>query len=1115
MALITSDCVPFREDWSETLGQMRSWYDLALRQAGYEMEAMELVRLQVRLPHLCGPLTHGFAGDDDGDDGSGGGGDSGAADDDGPASCGCLLISQSLTAAHSIRPVQLREATTWLSKVRGRLAALDLASRPRGGAKAFLKHKKLDLRVRSMISNASMCACEEHRRKNGGFTVEMHAVKLGFAFIDSIHDRIKVQSRMQPWSPEVAYRQEEMEEDQARSELPKLYGAVSDRKIAKRKYQLAKGALDYITQPSNSLQALQIVEPAETEDRITDATKDFEQAKLDLEEARGASKSAGHAKRRLIAARKKKAVLNHYINTLQESGGDAYDVSRPAVNYDSARSMALRLLRQNEWQLQHQLKVTDEVSAWYRASKEGNFEARGAIRILNKMIKRVKAPGDMDDEGTDVLRLTAAIIGGLGRAKGVLATVRIIVPVYATAEHLIVKMVEENWPNLTPEVAAFLQVVFDSATIGGGDTLVEHGVVSGDSLQILMPPNTTLPEASDKDMGTRTGFTNGTAEGLHDGIAAMKQRLHDITATIIGDQWAVTCEFYVRRELSAVQGCMSQLETLHDTIETSDVDEAHLPSVQKELREKRERIAKIEDSLRDDWTWAPGLADMARAAQEEHRQKLLDEISNPSESTAPEDWRLRERRVMELDHEVREYLESTLDDQQQRLWQAENKALADCGGGHAEEVEARVVIARAQQGKQANLLNQARGEYEALWEGAAAPGECCYSSDLAKDHADTAWNRWQRIREQSMEEEEKQRDQARMAIISKNGIDALGPPNPAATAGRSAAYRPMSADGRDMPASSSTALVVGGQIAPSAAPRAARRADPEDISLTQIMEGDSTIALVRGSTAALQIVRADLLGSADLAARYAHTEEPPPVSARSPCSKCRLSSKRMALITPGLWGTSGVAACDQRDGVDGAVRGGRADRAAGEDRDQARHAERCPARDPARSAVAGEGRSGRRGGEGGRRHGECRRPHSSAQGHPPQPQHTARSAEPCHASRPVHPQMQLFDGSYQNTTGDHCIGAGGAAGDAFGSVRPAAARFSRRVPVRRPAAQVRPRQRQQRQRSVAAACPAEGWGRLGVGMVCGGCGTRRLCVIIVAMRGVISKDKSTPCEPGS
>eukprot|EP01052_Picozoa_sp_SAG31_P044427 SAG31_NODE_7739_length_1606_cov_0.978766_1_plen_218_part_10 len=36
------------KEWTEMLAEMRNWYDLALRQAGYEMEAMELMRLQLR-----------------------------------------------------------------------------------------------------------------------------------------------------------------------------------------------------------------------------------------------------------------------------------------------------------------------------------------------------------------------------------------------------------------------------------------------------------------------------------------------------------------------------------------------------------------------------------------------------------------------------------------------------------------------------------------------------------------------------------------------------------------------------------------------------------------------------------------------------------------------------------------------------------------------------------------------------------------------------------------------------------------------------------------------------------------------------------------------------------
>jgi hypothetical protein len=584
-----------------------------------------------------------------------------------------------------------------------------------------------------------------------------------------------------------------------------LYGAIAARTTAKRRYHRAKGALDYLAKPSNTLKALQMVEPAETDDRLAAATKEHDVSKKAYDAARAASRHVGNTKRRLLAARKKQAVISHFVAAQEEAalilreetmrlqaaaaaeGGTYVDDGELAEmitpDYRGAHVIGMRLLRHEDWQLSHLLKVTDEAYAWYRKARDDTLQARGAIRVLNEMITRVKAPGEIDDAETDVLRLSAAVLGGAGRARGVLATCRVVVPVYATAEHLLVKMVEENWPGMSGEVATRLQVIFDGKAVAGAEVLVEAGIISSDKLQILLPPNTALPDGD--EMESSTGFTTGTADGLHQSISTMQQQLHDLTTAIAEDQWAATYERHVRRELQATEGAMRQVESLHRIISAFDPDdpEADLPAVKERKKKMAEEIAAVDGFAHDDWSWAPGLAEAAAAAQEAAKARKRHAIIQPPPSEEPEDWRAVEQRLAETDEQASELLESTLDNEEHILWQADASTVAACGSGTEQEVSLRVVKARRQQGKHMQMLNKARGEYEALWEGAAAPGECCYSADVAKEQADNAWTHWQEVRETLMEEEESARDRARLAIIADNGMDALGPPPPPSSAG--------------------------------------------------------------------------------------------------------------------------------------------------------------------------------------------------------------------------------------------------------------------------------------------------------------------------------------------
>ena len=98
-----------------------------------------------------------------------------------------------------------------------------------------------------------------------------------------------------------------------------MYGAIAARTTAKRRYHRAKGALDYLAKPSNTLKALQMVEPAETDDRLAAATKEHDVSKKAYDAARAASRHVGNTKRRLLAARKKQAVISHFVAAQEEA----------------------------------------------------------------------------------------------------------------------------------------------------------------------------------------------------------------------------------------------------------------------------------------------------------------------------------------------------------------------------------------------------------------------------------------------------------------------------------------------------------------------------------------------------------------------------------------------------------------------------------------------------------------------------------------------------------------------------------------------------------------------------------------------------------------------------
>ena len=55
-----------------------------------------------------------------------------------------------------------------------------------------------------------------------------------------------------------------------------------------------------------------------------------------------------------------------------------------------------------------------------------------------------------------------------------------------------VKLVEENWPDLEPQDAVKLQVLYKGQVLPAQDALVEHEIVSGEKLHLLLPPGCKL-----------------------------------------------------------------------------------------------------------------------------------------------------------------------------------------------------------------------------------------------------------------------------------------------------------------------------------------------------------------------------------------------------------------------------------------------------------------------------------------------------------------------------------------------------------------------------------------------------------------------------------------------
>jgi hypothetical protein len=65
----------------------------------------------------------------------------------------------------------------------------------------------------------------------------------------------------QRWRPAAQLKIQQDAQRAARLALPKMGSRIHARTLAKRRYQLAKGAIDWFQRPENSLRALQLVNP--------------------------------------------------------------------------------------------------------------------------------------------------------------------------------------------------------------------------------------------------------------------------------------------------------------------------------------------------------------------------------------------------------------------------------------------------------------------------------------------------------------------------------------------------------------------------------------------------------------------------------------------------------------------------------------------------------------------------------------------------------------------------------------------------------------------------------------------------------------------------------------
>lgn len=725
------------DNWCDALAQLRSSFDFARRAAGYDMEAIEIHR------------------------------------------------------------VQLRQALEWLHTVRGRIAALELVSRPRGGVTAFLKHKKLELQITGSLAMSTECASEEDHRAHRSARLRMTSIKEASVFLSyMIQVRQDTSLKNGPerarWRPEAQRRTIEEELRNARQELPSLSKTVLARAAAKRRYQCAKGAVEWLAEPSNSLRALKLVNPAVEEERSVEAQEELKEAEEALGPAQEAAAGVKDVKQWIWTARQKLAVLEHFrpLEAVPDHSNDDGEEEDEEIQFIRMAVEAELYLRGEKWACEQELKRTAEASGWYKNAKIEAQRTKGALALVGKLIAAVNVPDEIEDEVDDVLRLTILVLGEGGAGKG---PRELVVPVRATAEMVMVKLVEENWPDLDPEAKVRLQVLYNGLALPAQDALVEHEIVSGEKLHLLLPPGCKLPADCDTEQDrvkSRTGFTDGSADGLVTSVRILKERLASLSFAMAEDMWAVLRDQWTLREREWLSGASERVSTLKDMFvesgagqmkEDPDLDEGRrlLPFGSGHGK----RLAGLGlNTDHKDWSWAPGVADAARKAQLK-RQARLDAAeeaeverrkkqSKSKTGTGIEDWRFRQQEIDRVDKEIREMLEWSMDSLESQAWQQEQLAVKvrDGATGHDGATSAELVAAALrQQGRHERWEAKARGEYEALWEGAAAGSgtgrETCYSVQQADESATVSWGLLQKVNAAIAEEQRLEKMAIRQTIL--------------------------------------------------------------------------------------------------------------------------------------------------------------------------------------------------------------------------------------------------------------------------------------------------------------------------------------------------------------
>ena len=322
--------------------------------------------------------------------------------------------------------------------------------------------------------------------------------------------------------------------------------------------------------------------------------------------------------------------------------------------FAAAAAAAELVLRNERWATDLHLKGTVEASRWYKEAKVTAERCKGAVALVSKLVAAVSVPDGIEDAVEDVLRLSVLVLGDAGAGRGARD---IVLPIRATVEMLVVKLVEKNWPMLSPDVCMALQLVYNGRSLPRADALVEHEIVSGDQLHLLLPSGATLPPDNETNQfyqpKSSTGFVDGTADGLSKSIASLKARLSSISFVMAESQWAVTRAVLLDREICWIDGARERLTSLRQLVEDSGAGVPRTKLLQDEadkLEAMANRKKKRGDPYDDDWSWAPGgVKEAASRAQLARLKREQAALAEESERTKPaslsktgvgvEDWR--------------------------------------------------------------------------------------------------------------------------------------------------------------------------------------------------------------------------------------------------------------------------------------------------------------------------------------------------------------------------------------------------------------------------------------------------------------------------------------------